>query len=302
MAILGSGNIAIDLMFKISRSTGPLTLGAMVGIDPHSAGLQHDLRHGVPITANGIVDLLAMPNYGGIKLVFDATSASDHRQNWAMIKPTGLPIIDLTPSAIGTACVPPVNVTTCLSEQNISMVTCGAQATVPLVSAISRLTPVVYAEVVSTISAKSAGPNTRANIDEFIETTSAALENIGGAQRGRTIMIVNPAKPSMLMRNTVHCVLEGCFDEATLKQAINETVEAVRSYVPGYRLTQEIQCEPVADRSFVGNAGDKAPLDKTKVTVLLEIAGAGDYLPTYAGNLDIMTAAAITVAEKIVRA
>jgi acetaldehyde dehydrogenase len=298
VAIIGSGNIGTDLMIKILRSDGPLTVGAMVGIDPDSDGLARAKRLGVPTTANGIDGLLAMPNSADIKLVFDATSAGAHRANWAKLHGTGVRVLDLTPAAIGPYCVPVVNLDDHLDAPNLNMVTCGGQATVPIVAAVTEVGIVSYAEIVSSISSKSAGPGTRANIDEFTETTSTALEVVGGAQRGKAVIILNPADPPILMRNTVYCLVDGDADQAAIEQSIVNTVEKVNAYVPGYRLKQRVQFEMFSSDNalYIPETGK---FTGTRVTTMLEVTGAAHYLPAYAGNLDIMTSAAKATAETI---
>ncbi len=298
VAIIGSGNIGTDLMMKILRSDGPLAMGAMVGIDPGSDGLARAKRLGVPITAAGIDGLLAMPNFGDIKVVFDAASASAHRANWAKLKDTGVRVLDLTPAAIGPYCVPVVNLDDHLDAPNLNMVTCGGQATVPIVAAVGQVGIVSYAEIVSSISSKSAGPGTRANIDEFTETTAAALEAVGGAQRARALIILNPADPAILMRNTVYCLVDGDVDHGAIERSIDDMVKKVKAYVPGYRLKQGTQFEAFTAENplFIPETGK---FSGTRVTVLLEVAGAAHYLPAYAGNLDIMTSAAKATAERI---
>jgi acetaldehyde dehydrogenase len=298
VAIIGSGNIGTDLMIKILRSDGPLTVGAMVGIDPASDGLARASRMGVPTTAGGIDGLLAMPNFGDIKLVFDATSATAHHANWATLRDTGVRMLDLTPASIGPFCVPVVNLDENLDAPNLNMVTCGGQATVPIVAAVAQSGIVAYAEIVSSISAKSAGPGTRANIDEFTETTSTALQVVGGAQRGKAVMIINPADPPVMMRNTVYCLVDGDADHRQIENDVLTMVDKVNSYVPGYRLKQRVQFETFsAERPlYIPETGK---FTGTRVTVLLEVTGAAHYLPAYAGNLDIMTSAAKATAERI---
>jgi acetaldehyde dehydrogenase len=298
VAIIGSGNIATDLMLKILGSDGPLTVGAMVGIDPDSDGLSRARRMGVPATADGVEGLLGMPGLADIKLVFDATSASAHRANWAALRDTGIRMLDLTPASIGPFCVPVVNLDDHLDAPNLNMVTCGGQATVPIVAAVGRSGIVSYAEIVSSISAKSAGPGTRANIDEFIETTSTALRVVGGAQRGKAVMILNPADPPVLMRNTVYCLVDGDVDHHSIQEDILDMVDQVAAYVPGYRLKQDLQFEDYGhdDPLYLPETGK---FTGTRVTVMLEVAGAGHYLPAYAGNLDIMTSAAKATAERL---
>jgi acetaldehyde dehydrogenase len=237
VAIIGSGNIGTDLMIKILRSDGP------VGIDAASDGLARAARMGVPTTADGVDGLLAMPNFGDIKLVFDATSATAHHGNWAKLRDTCVRMLDLTPASIGPFCVPVVNLDENLDAPNLNMVTCGGQATVPIVAAVAQSGIVSYAEIVSSISAESAGPGTRANIDEFTETTSTALQVVGGAQRGKAVMIINPADPPVLMRNTVYCVVDGDADHRAIETDVLAMVDKVNSYVPGYRLKQRVQFE-----------------------------------------------------------
>ncbi|MDO3297435.1 acetaldehyde dehydrogenase (acetylating) [Mycobacteroides abscessus subsp. massiliense] len=298
VAIIGSGNIGTDLMIKIHRSEGPLQIAAMVGIGPASDGLARAEHLGVPTTADGVEGLMRLPHFGDIQLVFDATSASAHRTNWSALEPTGVRMVDLTPAAIGPYCVPVVNLTECLAQPNLNMVTCSGQATVPIVSTVVQVGIVSYAEVVSSISARSAGPGTRANIDEFIETTTAALQSVGGAQRAKTVMVINPADPPVLMRNTIYCLVDGDTDHAAIQEAITKMVARVGEYVPGYRLKQEVQFETFPSHSplYIPETGKFAG---TRVTVMLEVTGAAHYLPAYAGNLDIMTSAAKVTAERI---
>ena len=298
VAIIGSGNIGTDLMLKILESTGPLTVGAMVGIDPDSDGLARARQAGVLATADGVEGLLAMPDFADIRLVFDATSATAHRANWAALRDTGIRMLDLTPASIGPFCVPVVNLDDHLDAPNLNMVTCGGQATVPIVVAVGKSGIVSYAEIVSSISAKSAGPGTRANIDEFIETTATAVRVIGGAQRGKSVMILNPADPPVLMRNTVYCLVDGDVDHGAIEADILDMVGQVAAYVPGYRLKQDVQFEVYGhdDPLYIPETGK---FTGTRVTVMLEVAGAGHYLPAYAGNLDIMTSAAKATAERL---
>jgi acetaldehyde dehydrogenase len=298
VAIIGSGNIGTDLMIKILRSDGPLRVAAMVGIDPGSDGLARAARLGVPTTADGVDGLMAMPNFGDIKLVFDATSAGAHRANWAKLEPTGVRMLDLTPASIGPFCVPVVNLDEHLDAPNLNMVTCGGQATVPIVAAVGDVSIVSYAEIVSSISAKSAGPGTRANIDEFTETTSTALQAVAGAQRAKAVMIINPADPPVLMRNTVYCLVDGDADHDAIEESVRSMVERVTGYVPGYRLKQRLQFETFSAEHplYIPETGK---FTGTRVTALLEVTGAAHYLPAYAGNLDIMTSAAKATAERI---
>lgn len=298
VAIIGSGNIGTDLMIKILRSDGPLAVAAMVGVDPESDGLARAARMGIATTARGVDGLLDMPEFGDIKLVFDATSAVAHRANWAKLGETGVRMLDLTPAAVGPYCVPVVNIDEHLAAQNLNMVTCGGQATVPIVTAVAQSGIVSYAEIVSSISSKSAGPGTRASIDEFTETTAAALRLVGGAQRGKAIIILNPADPPIMMRNTVYCLIDGDTDRGRIETDVLNMVERVTGYVPGYRLKQRIQFESFgADNPlYIPETGK---FTGTRVTVLLEVTGAAHYLPSYAGNLDIMTSAAVAAAERI---
>jgi acetaldehyde dehydrogenase len=298
VAIIGSGNIGTDLMIKILRSDGPLQAAAMVGIDPDSDGLARAARMGVPTTTGGVDGLLNMPHFSDIKLVFDATSAGAHRANWAKLEPTGVRMLDLTPAAIGPYCVPVVNLDEHLQAANLNLVTCGGQATVPIVAAVAQVGIVSYAEIVSSISSKSAGPGTRANIDEFTETTAAALQSVGGAQRGKAVMILNPADPPILMRNAVYCLVDGDTDPSAIESSVVDMVERINGYLPGYRLKQRIQFEAFTAESplYIPETGK---FIGTRVTAMLEVTGAAHYLPAYAGNLDIMTSAAKAIAERI---
>ena len=298
VAIIGSGNIGTDLVIKIARGDGPLTVAAMAGIDPDSDGLARAARMGVPTTAGGVDGLLAMRHFGDIRLVFDATSAGAHRANWAKLADTGVRLLDLTPAAIGPFCVPVVNLDDHLDAPNLNMVTCGGQATLPIIAAVAQSGIVSYAEIVSSISARSAGPGTRASIDDFIETTATALQVVGGAQRGKAVMILNPAEPPVLMRNTVYCLVDGDTDHRQIETDVLAMVDSVSTYTPGYRLKQRIQFETFSATNplYIPETGK---FTGTRVTVLLEVAGAADYLPAYAGNLDIMTSAAKATGERI---
>jgi acetaldehyde/propanal dehydrogenase len=280
IAIIGSGNIGTDLAKKVLRSDW-LELAWMVGIDPESDGLVKARKVGIKTTSDGIDGLLPHIKEDNIKIVFDATSAYVHEENNAKLQEYGVLVIDLTPAAIGPFCVPPVNLLDHLGkgETNVNMVTCGGQATIPMVAAISRVQKVSYGEIIATIASKSAGPGTRKNIDEFTRTTSNAIEQVGGAKEGKAIIILNPAEPPLMMRDTVHCLTEDEPDQQAITASVHEMVAEVQKYVPGYTLKNG----PVFD----GN----------RVSIFLEVEGLGDYLPVYAGNLDIMTAAGLRTAE-----
>ena len=296
VAIIGSGNIGTDLMFKIHRLSTTLSVAAMVGIDPASDGLARARRLGVATTHEGIDGLLQMPEFDDVEVVFDATSAGAHRRNYEAVRAHGKTMVDLTPAAIGPYVVPPVNLDDHLAADNINMVSCGGQATVPIVAAVSSVTPVAYGEIVASIASKSAGPGTRANIDEFTETTATAIERVGGAARGKAVIVLNPADPPLVMRDTVYCLVEHA-DEAAITAAVAAMVAEVQTYVPGYRMKQDVQYDAV-QHDFVPALG--GPFKGTKVSVFLEVTGAGHYLPDYAGNLDIMTSAAMRAAERLV--
>lgn len=296
-AIIGSGNIGTDLMIKVMRTSKHLTMGAMVGIDPASDGLARAARLGVPTTHEGIEGLLKLPNYKDIKVVFDATSAKAHVSNNAILQKDGKKVIDLTPAAIGPFTIPVINGDANLSEPNVNMVTCGGQATIPIVYAVKRASKrLVYGEIVASISSKSAGPGTRANIDEFTETTSKAIEVLGGAERGKAIIILNPAEPPLIMRDTVFTLSQGGTKEE-IEASILAMVAEVQKYVPGYRLKQKVQFEHIGDNAPVRIPGI-GQVSGLKTTVFLEVEGAAHYLPAYAGNLDIMTSAALTTADR----
>jgi len=298
-AIIGSGNIGSDLMIKILRHGQHLEMGAMVGIDPSSDGLARAQRLKVPTTHEGVEGLTRLPEFGEIDIVFDATSAGAHVRNNALLRrlKPGLRMVDLTPAAIGPYCVPVVNLDSHLDQPNVNMVTCGGQATIPMVAAVARVAKVHYAEIVASIASKSAGPGTRANIDEFTETTSKAIEVIGGAAKGKAIIIMNPAEPPLLMRDTVY-VLSEAVDEAAIEASVEEMVAAVKAYVPGYRLKQKVQFDRIPADAPVKIPG-LGLYSGLKTTVLLEVEGAAHYLPAYAGNLDIMTSAALATGERI---
>ena len=297
VAIVGSGNIGTDLMFKIIRGSQVLHVVAMVGIDPASDGLARAARLGVATTAEGVAGLLDMPEFDDVEIVLDATSAAAHRANAELLHGSGRRLVDLTPAAIGPFVIPPVNLGEHLDAPNINMVTCGGQATIPIVNAVSRVTPVPYAEIVASVSSRSAGPGTRANIDEFTETTAHAIEQVGGATRGKAIIILNPAEPPLIMRDTVLCLI-GEADHEAVRASIQQMVAEVAGYVPGYRMVQEVQFTPVERAEMTTLVDDGAEV-AWKVSVFLEVEGAAHYLPAYAGNLDIMTSAAMRVAERI---
>ncbi len=280
-AILGSGNIGTDLLMKLRRSHH-LELTAVIGIDPESDGLQRARKYGYQTFDNGIKGFLERPDLADI--IFDATSAKTHIRHAKLLREAGKKVIDLTPAAVGPFVVPSVNLGSKLDADNINLITCGGQATIPIVHAINRVSSVSYAEIVATISSQSAGPGTRANIDEFTETTKRGLEEVGGARAAKAIIILNPADPPILMRDTIHALVdERTMNAHEISRSVQAMVQSVQSYVPGYRL----RTEPIFD----GN----------KVTVFIEVEGAGDYLPQYSGNLDIMTAAAVKVAEEVAK-
>ncbi len=300
VAILGSGNIASDLMIKIIRLSDVLELTAMAGIDPDSDGLARAKRLGVPTTDKGLAGLLELEAFQGTKLVFDATSATAHIQHNELLKANGIKAIDLTPAAIGPYVVPTVNLPQHGAEQNLNMVTCGGQATIPIVYAISQVCEVIYAEIVASISSRSAGPGTRANIDEFTQTTARAIEAIGGARKGKAIIVLNPAEPPLMMRDTVYCLVQSQ-QYQEIASAIESMVEKVKAFVPGFRLKQAVQFDPVSLPVEMPGVGRFETGSFTKVSVFLEVEGAAHYLPAYAGNLDIMTSAALQVAESLAR-
>ncbi|MCW8193185.1 acetaldehyde dehydrogenase (acetylating) [Proteobacteria bacterium 005FR1] len=279
-ALIGPGNIGTDLLYKLQRSA-VLEPVWMVGIDPTSDGLKRAADLGLKTTSDGVDGLLPHVKEDDIRIAFDATSAYVHQENSRKLTGLGVLMIDLTPAAIGPYCIPPVNLRENLSQgaTNVNMVTCGGQATVPLVAAVSRIQPVEYAEIIATAASKSVGPGTRKNIDEFTRTTAGAVEKVGGAKKGKAIIIINPAEPPLIMRDTVHCLTEGEPDQKAITESIHDMIAEVQKYVPGYKLVNG----PVFD----GN----------RVSIFMEVEGLGDYLPKYAGNLDIMTAAAARTAE-----
>lgn len=285
-AIVGSGNIGTDLMFKLLRSD-VIEPRYMVGIDPQSEGLALARKHGLEAVHKGVDWLLASAELPD--LVFEATSAHTHLENAPRYRAAGIRAIDLTPAAHGPYVIPVVNLTEHINEPNVNMVTCGGQATIPMVHAVSRVVTVPYAEIVATVASRSAGPGTRANIDEFTRTTASAVEVLGGAERGKAIIILNPAEPPLIMRDTIYCQIPDNADREMVEASIDEVVAEVQTYVPGYRLRQRPQFD------------DAAPSRPARVAVFIEVEGAGDYLPPYSGNLDIMTAAAAKVGEEIAR-
>ncbi|MGV9352731.1 acetaldehyde dehydrogenase (acetylating) [Streptomyces misionensis] len=302
VAVIGSGNIGTDLMIKVLRGSRHLEMGALAGIDPASDGLARAARLGVPVTHEGVDGLIALPGFDEIDIVFDATSAKAHEANAARLLPLGKRLVDLTPAAIGPYVVPAVNLEEHLDAPDVNMVTCGGQATIPVVAAVGRVVPVAYAEIVASIASRSAGPGTRANIDEFTETTSAAIERVGGARRGKAIIVLNPAEPPLMMRDTVFCLVTAP-DPAThdeIRRSVEKMVADVAAYVPGYRLKQRVQiAELPADQPVGTLLADGGTLPTHQVSVFLEVEGAAHYLPAYAGNLDIMTSAGLQVAERI---
>lgn len=285
-ALIGPGNIGTDLLYKLKRSP-VLEPVWMVGIDPESEGLERARQEGLKTTAEGVDGLLPHVIADEIQIAFDATSAYVHAENSRKLNELGVLMIDLTPAAVGPYCVPPVNLAELLEANakqdnglmNVNMVTCGGQATIPMVAAVSRVQPVEYGEIVATVSSRSVGPGTRQNIDEFTRTTSGAVEKIGGAKKGKAIIIINPAEPPLIMRDTIHCLTEGEPDQEAITESVHVMVKEVQRYVPGYTLKNG----PV--------------FDGRKVSVFMEVEGLGDYLPKYAGNLDIMTAAGARTAE-----
>ncbi|MEI5520327.1 acetaldehyde dehydrogenase (acetylating) [Streptomyces brasiliscabiei] len=297
VAVIGSGNIGTDLMIKILRLSESLEIAALAGIDPASDGLARARRLKVATTHGGVEGLVELDEFTDVEIVFDATSAGAHRHHDQVLRPLGRTLVDLTPAALGPYVVPPVNGDAHPGAPNVNMVTCGGQATIPIVAAVGAVTPVHYGEIIASIASRSAGPGTRANIDEFTETTSSAVEQVGGAARGKAIIVLNPAEPPLIMRDTVHCLVSDCATE-DVAASVEEMVGRVQAYVPGYRLKQKVQFDRVpADdplRALAPGTGDAL-----KVSVFLEVEGAAHYLPAYAGNLDIMTSAALRTAERM---
>jgi acetaldehyde/propanal dehydrogenase len=278
-AIIGSGNIGTDLVYKAKRSEWIEPVW-MVGIDPASEGLKRAAGMGLKTTAHGVDGLVPHVTEDGVRIAFDATSASAHADNARKLRERGVFLIDLTPAALGPYCIPPVNLKELGKDvTDVSMVSCGGQATIPMVAAVSRVQPVEYAEIVATVASKSVGPGTRQNIDEFTRTTAEAVERVGGARRGKAIIIINPAEPPLMMRDTIHCLTDGEPEEDGITRSVHAMIREVQRYVPGYALKNG----PV--------------FDGRRVSIYVEIQGLGDYLPKYAGNLDIMTAAAVRTAE-----
>jgi acetaldehyde/propanal dehydrogenase len=278
--IIGPGNIGTDLLMKMQRSEWIEPVW-MVGIDPESEGLKRAAEMGIKTCATGVDGILPHVIEDDIRVAFDATSAYVHAENSRKLNELGVIMIDLTPAAIGPYCVPPVNLADHAKnlEMNVNMVTCGGQATIPMVAAVSRVQPVAYGEIIATVSSRSVGPGTRQNIDEFTRTTAGAVEKVGGAKQGKAIIIINPAEPPLIMRDTIHCLTEGEPDQAAITESVHAMVKEVQKYVPGYRLVNG----PIFD----GN----------RVSCFMEVEGLGDFLPKYAGNLDIMTAAGLRTAE-----
>jgi acetaldehyde dehydrogenase len=289
--IVGTGNIGTDLMHKLLRSD-VVELQAMVGIDPASEGLALARKHGVEAVSDGVDWIFDRPDGDRPDIVFEATSAYAHVANAPRYREAGIRAVDLTPAAVGPYVIPVVNLDQHLDEPNVNMVTCGGQATIPMVSAVTRVVDVPYAEIVATVASRSAGPGTRANIDEFTRTTSSAVEVLGGARRGKAIIILNPAEPPLIMRDTIFCQIPDDADEAVhaaIEASVDQVASEVQQYVPGYRLRQRPQFDPAV------------PGRPARVTIFIDVEGAGDYLPPYSGNLDIMTAAATKVGEEIAR-
>ncbi|MDB9769695.1 acetaldehyde dehydrogenase (acetylating) [Gammaproteobacteria bacterium] len=298
-AIIGSGNIGTDLMLKIVNTSKSLNLIGVIGIDPESEGLAMASGMNIATSSSGLQGFMEMPEYSDTQIFFDATSAGAHQMHHALISKDGKQMIDLTPAAIGPYCVPVVNLSEHLQAQNVNMVTCGGQATIPMVAAVNQVSSVRYAEIVASVSSKSAGPGTRANIDEFTQTTALGLEKVGGADKAKAIIVLNPAEPPLLMRNTVFTLCDP-IDQDKVKESVESMVAKVQAYVPGYRLKQEVQFERFGSNNpcVIPGYGE---FEGLKASIFLEVEGAGHYLPTYAGNLDIMTSAAMGTAEELIK-
>ncbi len=297
-AVIGSGNIGTDLLIKSKRTSDVIEVVAMVGVDPASDGLARAKRMGIATTAEGVDGLIGLDVFADVDVVFDATSAGAHAYHDQVLRAHGKRILDLTPAAIGPYVVPPVNLEEHLDAPNLNMVTCGGQATVPMIAAVNQVAPVQYGEIVSSIASRSAGPGTRANIDEFTETTSRAIQVVGGAVRGKAIIVLNPAEPPLIMRNTVFALVPEA-EPDDIRESVHAMVERVRAYVPGYRLKQEVQFDAIDESAPIRIPDMDQKFTGWKVSVFLEVEGAGHYLPPYAGNLDIMTSAAIKTAEEL---
>ena len=298
-AIIGSGNIGTDLMLKIAHTSKSLNLIGVIGIDPESEGLAMAGTMNIATSAKGLQGFMEMPEYSDTQIIFDATSAGAHQMHHNLISKDGKQMIDLTPAAIGPYCVPVVNLSEHLKAQNVNMVTCGGQATIPMVAAVNQVSSVRYAEIVASVSSKSAGPGTRANIDEFTQTTALGLEKVGGADKAKAIIVLNPAEPPLLMRNTVFTLCDP-IDQEKVKESIESMVAKVQAYVPGYRLKQEVQFERFGSNNPCAIPG-YGEFEGLKASIFLEVEGAGHYLPKYAGNLDIMTSAAMGTAEELIK-
>jgi acetaldehyde dehydrogenase len=298
-AIIGSGNIGTDLMLKIANTSKSLNLIGVIGIDPESEGLAMASTMNIATSSTGLQGFMEMPEYSDTQIFFDATSAGAHQMHHDLISKDGKQMIDLTPAAIGPYCVPVVNLSEHLQAQNVNMVTCGGQATIPMVAAVNQVSSVRYAEIVASVSSKSAGPGTRANIDEFTQTTALGLEKVGGADKAKAIIVLNPAEPPLLMRNTVFTLCDP-IDQDKVKESVESMVVKVQAYVPGYRLKQEVQFERFGSNNPCAIPG-YGEFEGLKASIFLEVEGAGHYLPKYAGNLDIMTSAAMGTAEELIK-
>ena len=298
-AIIGSGNIGTDLMLKIVNTSKSLNLIGVIGIDPESEGLAMASGMNIATSSSGLQGFMEMPEYSDTQIFFDATSAGAHQMHHDLISKDGKQMIDLTPAAIGPYCVPVVNLSEHLQAQNVNMVTCGGQATIPMVAAVNQVSKVRYAEIVASVSSKSAGPGTRANIDEFTQTTALGLEKVGGADKAKAIIVLNPAEPPLLMRNTVFTLCDP-IDQDKVKESVESMVAKVQAYVPGYRLKQEVQFERFGSNNPCAIPG-YGEFEGLKASIFLEVEGAGHYLPKYAGNLDIMTSAAMGTAEELIK-